>query len=268
MTYRIRDWNKHYENNRTRELKRMDWVPIPNRMDGLGYSTLVDHPNGAAHLGAWLAIVEIASRREERGTLPQEGAGLCGDGLAVALSRISRLPASLFLEVLPRLVEIGWVECFLQDGEIPQEGAGECLRARERVPFPSVPFTSVQGGSGGNGVSIWAGQWKKDDVYARFVADYLGTGAALIDADFEDAYEFAWRRLDFEQKLDRVNALNRHSAEYHADPRFVPKPRKFLETEWERPVRPTASRGAKSETLVDRTMALVKRRIANGEPPI
>lgn len=117
--YRIRNWSTLFENNRTRELKRIDWVPVPNRMDSLGYLTLVDHPNGAAHLGAWLAILEIASRRfpkEDRGTLPHDGAGL-----PQALARISRLPAELFAEVLPRLTQLQWIE---QYSEIPQLGAG------------------------------------------------------------------------------------------------------------------------------------------------
>ena len=50
---RVRDWDALYENNRTRGDKRLGWVPIPNRMDGDGYTELVDHENGAAHLGAW-----------------------------------------------------------------------------------------------------------------------------------------------------------------------------------------------------------------------
>jgi hypothetical protein len=107
----------------------MDWIPVPNRMDGEGYTALVDHANGAAHLGAWLAMLEIASRRDPRGTLPQEGAEI-----PRALARISRLPASVFEEALPRLLQIGWIE---QYGESPQEGAeipqgdaAECLRAR------------------------------------------------------------------------------------------------------------------------------------------
>ena len=53
MSLRIRNWKDHFENNRTRELKTMAWVPVPNRMDDLGYIRLVTHPNGAAHLGAW-----------------------------------------------------------------------------------------------------------------------------------------------------------------------------------------------------------------------
>lgn len=127
--YRIRNWNTLFENNRTRELKRLDWVPVPNRMDGLGYVTLMSHPNGAAHFGAWLAIIEIASRQKDRGTLPQNGAGL-----SHSLAVISRIPATIFDEAVPRLLDLEWME---QVTVIPQEGAGipqegAASRAREK----------------------------------------------------------------------------------------------------------------------------------------
>jgi hypothetical protein len=35
-------------------------------MDGDGYTELVDHDDGAAHLGAWCAIVQIASKCDPR----------------------------------------------------------------------------------------------------------------------------------------------------------------------------------------------------------
>ena len=101
---RITDWDKHFENAGSRKLKRLEWVSIPNKMDGSGYTALVDHPNGAAHLGAWYAIVEIASRQEIRGLLPSL------TGTCRCLGRISRLPAAIFEEVIPRLIEIGWIE--------------------------------------------------------------------------------------------------------------------------------------------------------------
>ena len=44
--------------------------------------------------------------------------------------------------------------------------------------------------------------------------------------------------LDFEQKRARTESLEVHMAEYREDPRFVPKPLKFLESEWQRPLRP------------------------------
>ena len=111
MVIRVVDWIKHFENNRTKELKHLDWVPIPNRMDGDGYTQLVDHENGGAHLGAWLAIVEIASRTGDHHT--QRGVLLRSDGTPhtpQSLARISRLPASLFEEAIARLLEIRWIE--------------------------------------------------------------------------------------------------------------------------------------------------------------
>lgn len=100
----------------------MKWVAIPNKTDGEGYTALVDHPNAAAHLGAWYAIVETASRQEPRGMLPR---GIPQDigGISRSLGRISRLPSKIFEEVLPRLIEIGWVESFQEDTESPGEPA-------------------------------------------------------------------------------------------------------------------------------------------------
>jgi len=115
---RIKDWSFHFENNRTRELKKLDWVPVPNKMDGDGYTELVDHEDGAAHLGAWTAIVEIASKCEPRGVLRRAGrnpAPACGDVFCVphdaaSLSRLSRLSEKVFVDAIPRLIAIGWLE--------------------------------------------------------------------------------------------------------------------------------------------------------------
>ena len=118
---RVRNWDANYENNRTRSLKQLNWVPIPNSLDGDGYTELVDHPNGAAHLGAWLAIVQIASRCEVRGTLTRKNRQ---PHTAETLARISRIPVATFEEALPRLLSIGWLEATAGDAPIPQEGAG------------------------------------------------------------------------------------------------------------------------------------------------
>jgi hypothetical protein len=147
----IVDWDAHYENNRTRELKKMAWVPMPNSHDGDGYTQLLSHPNGAAHFGAWCALVEVASRCEPRGTLlrktvriPQEGAVIPqvpAQGVREAreshnsssLARMTRIPEELWDEVLPRLVSIGWIRYYT----IPQEGA----------VIPQVPAEIPQDGA-------------------------------------------------------------------------------------------------------------------------
>ena len=110
-TYRIVEWNTHFENNRTRELRYMEWVPIPIGMDGDGYTQLVSGQNGAANLGTWLAIVEVAARCDPRGTLLRRPVkGVREPHTAATLARISRLPEDDFKRVLPLLLTIGWIE--------------------------------------------------------------------------------------------------------------------------------------------------------------
>lgn len=106
--YRIRDWNNLYENHRSRELKKLDWVPMPNRHDGAGYAEFLDHPNGAAHFGVWCAIVQVASRCDVRGVLSR------GDARphdAASLARMIRMPVEIVEEALERLVKtMRWIE--------------------------------------------------------------------------------------------------------------------------------------------------------------
>jgi hypothetical protein len=151
-TYRIKDWHVNFENNRTRELKVLTWVPMPNKHDGDGYTELLDHADGAAHYGVWAILVQIASKCDPRGTLlrdvrrnPAPACGdpapACGDpapacdgGKTVlteqakcqiphdfaSLSRMSRIPQKVISAAIPRLLQIGWLEQVI---EIPQEDA-------------------------------------------------------------------------------------------------------------------------------------------------
>src|SRR5687767_7543220 len=105
---RIVDWDKHFENNRTKELKKLSWVPFPNKHDGDGFTELLDHPNGAAHYGAWCAIVQVASKCDPRGTLSRDGARPHD---VASLSRITRIPEPVLTEAIQRLINpIGWLE--------------------------------------------------------------------------------------------------------------------------------------------------------------
>lgn len=60
--YSIRDWSTIYENNRTRELKEMHWIPVPNNHHSDGYTQLITEKNGLELLGSWLIILQLASR--------------------------------------------------------------------------------------------------------------------------------------------------------------------------------------------------------------
>lgn len=149
MTYRVRDWNEHFENNRSRELKHLDWVPMPNRMDGDGYTELLDHAEGPAHFGCWCALVEIASRCEIRGTLSRDGAGPHN---AASLARISRMPRQLWETVLKRLTdEIRWLEV------IEETATSEIPHPPATIPHPPAEKCLWNGterkGTEGNGTA-------------------------------------------------------------------------------------------------------------------
>jgi len=106
MTYIITGWDKHFENNRTRGIKNLLWVPVPNKQDGDGYTEIMADKNGAAVLGCWLACLELASRCDPRGTL------LRGDGTPhdiPSISRITRVPEPVLRMALPVLINVGWV---------------------------------------------------------------------------------------------------------------------------------------------------------------
>src|SRR5205085_2332029 len=115
-----KDWGTRYENNRSRELKSLEWVPIPNRQDGDGYTLLVDRPNGAALFGAWIAVVQVASRCEPRGTLLRDAATAHDSS---SLSRMTRIPKEVIEQMLSVCTEeTKWLET-LEQYPSPQEGA-------------------------------------------------------------------------------------------------------------------------------------------------
>lgn len=109
--YRIKNWEAIYEwvttrGNPTAPLK---WIKVQTKQ-GTGYRNLVTHARGDAHYGAWLALLQVASRCFPRGVLIQK------DGrphTAASLSKESLLPSKTFAELLPRLLDqqdVGWIE--------------------------------------------------------------------------------------------------------------------------------------------------------------
>ena len=106
LVLRIRDWDAKFENHKTRVLKHLDFVLVPNKMDGDGYTELVDHPDGAAHFGVWIILLEIASKCSPRGNLARSG-GVPHD--CASLARVSRLQSAVIAPALRRIIEIGWI---------------------------------------------------------------------------------------------------------------------------------------------------------------
>tara|TARA_R110002020_G_scaffold13719_9_gene49175 strand:+ start:167 stop:883 length:717 start_codon:yes stop_codon:yes gene_type:complete len=67
--YRIRDWDERYENNRSRRVKSLQWVPTPNHHDGDGFIHIMSLEDAAEVFAGWMLILQVASRCHPRGTL-------------------------------------------------------------------------------------------------------------------------------------------------------------------------------------------------------
>ena len=80
--------------------------------------------------------------------------------------------------------------------------------------------------------------WKIDEVFVEFQEKYNSTGGAFIDEDYTEAFRY-WNRLRPDQRMERLASLAKHFEEYRLDPRYAPRPLKFLDSEWKRPVKPS-----------------------------
>lgn len=190
--YRIIDWTVHFENNRTRELKRMSYVCVPNKQDGDGYTELLDHPNGAAHFGAFMALVEAASKvgngPAERGILMRD-TGIPHDERSLA--RTTRVPVGIWTEALCRLEAIGWISSEDYDGKqvgaSPQDVGTNCRPTADEVS------TACGASSDLNGLDL-NGSESKDPTRARaregsgFCKDSVLTEDSLRDPDAVDRW--------------------------------------------------------------------------------
>lgn len=107
--YRIANWNDHYETAESRRIKALLWVATPNRHDSVGFCLLLRHPNGMAHYGAWNLILQVASKCSTRGLLTF-GGKTPRPHTAATIANVSHGSQKVIEEVLPRLLELGWLE--------------------------------------------------------------------------------------------------------------------------------------------------------------
>lgn len=105
MTYRIKDWDRHFEVAQSRLIKgRMTWVAMPTKHDGLGYKRVMRA--GPLHYAAWVLLVEVAAKCPTRGLLVNSDRALTPEDLEV----MTEFPAKHFAAAFPVLVSVGWLE--------------------------------------------------------------------------------------------------------------------------------------------------------------
>ncbi|HUQ95003.1 MAG TPA: hypothetical protein VM120_25215 [Bryobacteraceae bacterium] len=92
-------------------------------------------------------------------------------------------------------------------------------------------------------------RYKLDETFEPFAEAYRGIKPDLLAEDLIEAH-YAWRYLDFEQKADRLTALfTRIDSGTWSDPAFIPKPKKFIASEWKRQILTPQKKQSKVEEL-------------------
>lgn len=266
--YRIKNWSANYENNRTREMKTMSWVPLPINLHGSGYVALMSKKNGPAMFGTWCALLELAATCEIRGTFSR------GRGIPHTISTISsqlRIPEKLVAATLELLEseEIDWVESIESDvykqnpAPLPQAHCGETavkLRddcgktavsgrkegiegtVKQVIDFPSKTKPQTSEADSDEEILEIASRIKKrhpqpqkmteEEIIRQFISIQKPTETLLELARLVDGNHVALCRLD--ESLGGWKGKN---------PQFIPTLRKWLATSardpTEQPVLPT-----------------------------
>lgn len=161
IRYRIRGWDELFENAQSRKCARLTWVPVPNKHDGKSFRRLMGLPNGPSLYGAWLLLLQVASKCPERGVLADEDGPLTAEDLSLKTG----CPESLFAEVFTELVsnKIPWLMAERLDEN------GEVVAEWERATSP-LPAPSTDAGLNGRELNRTNGTEKKDAADAAGVS--------------------------------------------------------------------------------------------------
>jgi hypothetical protein len=133
MAYIIRDWDKNFERDRSRQWVNIRWVPVPNKQ-GAGYRKIMAQKNGAEIFGCWNAIVQQASICQPRGDLSKY--------TLTDLCLLTIIPEKILAVALKFLSQsLDWII----DTEINDKNVNECQKvAPDTGVASSILFSSIK----------------------------------------------------------------------------------------------------------------------------
>jgi len=154
MPYQVLDWDRHFENNKSRERDSCRFVCVPNKQDGLGLTHILAEPDGAAIYGIFQLVIGALSRqrRPRAGWLTvdghQAGTPWALSDLALRWRRsVSEIERALEVLCSER---VGWIsgECPPSAQQVPaecpgMEGKGREGKGKESPPPPSGEAEAV-----------------------------------------------------------------------------------------------------------------------------
>ena len=128
--FQVKDWDTHFENNRSRTREKCSFVCVPNKQHGMGFSRIMAEPDGAMIYGIWHLILGACSQQTKRdGWLTsdghQTGTAWTPEDLALKFRR-PEIEVVMALEVLCS-EKVGWMSARRVPAECPSgdlEGKG------------------------------------------------------------------------------------------------------------------------------------------------
>jgi hypothetical protein len=156
MAIRIRDWSLHFERDRTKQWKILQWVPIPNKQ-GAGYRKMLSQKNGLEIFACWIALVQVASKSNPRGDLSKYDL----EDLSL-LTLIDSKKLSVAITYLSQSLD--WIEVIenLDTNVNNLDTHGMSNSFDSSILFNSIQSSSLNGvGVQGKGKKV-RGEWDKD----------------------------------------------------------------------------------------------------------
>lgn len=234
-TYRIVDWEKHFETYETKRLVYMRWVPVPNKHDGKGFRKLSFMKQAPEIYCAWHLMLQLASKCPVRGVLADSDGPLKPEDMQIKTG----FPASIFELAIKPLIQIGWLSCDIEiPADSPQtpadstgriEGNGmegmECILTDSKSKTKTVPVRKDKATAKDN-----------DNGFAQWYAVYprkTGRGAALR------AFTAALKKTDLQTLIRSAEVYAQSRAD--EDPKFTKHPATWLNGEhWDDQVEASA----------------------------
>jgi len=145
MTYRIKDWDATFENYRSRERNgSLSWVQIPTKQDGYVFRKLMSSDDGVRAYGIFIALVQIAAKTPERGTLADDRGPMTTSSLAFRIG----CGEAVMREAMQVLMsqDVGWVIGDAPDAHPSTTRVPPVNHpTTTEIPFPSFPSVPSDG---------------------------------------------------------------------------------------------------------------------------
>jgi hypothetical protein len=131
--YKIHDWERNFENNRTREVETLTWLRVPVKHDGDGFRAVIHHEDGLKIFGAWVLLLQVAAKCKPRGVLVRQ------NGLPHTERTIARITGAQEGDIYIAMQylasnEVAWL-CG-EDVDVPQSDGTSSAPDRQSVGSP------------------------------------------------------------------------------------------------------------------------------------